>query len=104
MEYFAILALICIFISPIYHLILGFLSNREIIKIKLWTVSTSAILLHFGLTFLGIYFMFESLQGRNIRCGLPAAGLLMMSIFSFIVLILIMAVQHYLKPSIRWQN
>ena len=101
MEVLKNLSILCVIIGPAFQLIFGWLSNNNVIKLNLNKITYISIFSHFILTIIGVRLITYTLEKQNpekLVCGMPAVGLIVISGFLFITMIVIILIQYYLKP------
>jgi hypothetical protein len=94
-----ILVIILIILPLFFQIIFGRKAIGEDIKLTFWEVCLISFFSQFLLTLADLYLMVCMLQKDGITCGLPLAGLIMISLFFTIILIITIIIQYFIKKS-----
>jgi len=88
---------ILFFAVIIFQIFYGNIVLRGNKRISLFGLLSINIVLNSIISIVGFVLLSNELQERNIRCGLPLVGYMMLVVLSFIVLLLIIGIQLLVK-------
>lgn len=96
---YGILILTLIILPTLFQIVFGRKAIGEDIKLKFGEVCLISFSGQILLTIIAFFLIVYSLEENKIRCGMPLAGLIMLSIAFTFILIVTMIIQYFIKKS-----
>jgi hypothetical protein len=86
---------VILFIPLIFQATYGSKNAYRVVIKRFWIITSISILSHLLVTISGCYLMIRILQEKEIRDGLPIAGVISLGIFIGIILLLVVTFQIF---------
>ena len=101
MKIFVFIVILSLILPAIFQLKYGNKSINNYTKMRFGIVCLISIIAQILITLFGIIVIADSLKTpeREFVCGMPIVGYIMISFFIFLIMIIIMGVQLYIKVS-----
>lgn len=99
MKIFNIITLFSLLLPSLFQFIFGNKSANKVTNLNFGYICGLNIVIQILLTFVGIYVVSSSLESQNNQyvCGMPIVGFIMISFFIFIIMLIMMIIQLYIK-------